>query len=250
MKEHQKKKTALIAGGSRGIGKEIANQLAEKAIDTIFINYVENDDAANQTRLLLEEKGVTVHLLKYNMAFPMEIKAMFAEISNTTKHLDYFVHCTALTAFKPLHKVRSNQWDLTMNISARSLLQCAQACIPLMENGGKIVAISSTGSQRFNPNYGSLGVAKATLESIVKYLAVELSENNIQVNSVVGGLIQGDKLPQFPAIERVIEETLKRTPARRLGKPADIAKAVLFLLTQAEWIYGQNIIVDGGYCLT
>ncbi len=245
-----KDKIALITGGSRGIGRAIAELLAEETVGTLFINYLENDETAEQTRIQLEEKGVKVHLLKYNLAFTNEIAALFDALESQTDRLDYFVHCAALTTFKPLHTIKANQWDLTMNISARAFLQCAQKCLKSMSYGGRIVAISSTGSQRFNFNYGALGVAKATLESIVRYLAVEFSDKNIQVNGVVSGLIMGNTLPPFPEIEAVVNETLRRTPARRLGTPEDVAELVLFLLTKGSWLCGQNIILDGGYCLT
>jgi enoyl-[acyl-carrier protein] reductase III len=242
-------KIALITGGSRGIGKAIAFSLVG-VTDTIFINYLEKDTAAAETAAELELKGIKVHLLKFNLAFSSEIQLMFEQIKEHAERLDIFVHCAALTTFKPLHKIKPNQWDLTMNITAKAFLQCVQLSTSLMRAGGKIVAISSTGSQRFNPNYGALGVAKSTLEAIVRYLAVELAEQNIQINGVISGLIMSETLPPFPEIEKVIEMTLQRTPARRLGTPQDVAKAVLFLLTQADWMYGQNIILDGGYCLT
>lgn len=266
-------KTALIIGGTRGIGKAIALNLArENAVNTLFLNYLENDEAAEQTRTRLETEGVKVHLLKYNLAFPNEIAALFEAVESLIepssksptesltestelnelriKSLDYLVHSAALTTFKPLTAIKSNQWDLTMNISARSFLQCSQKAALLMPNGGSIVAISSTGSQRYNPNYGALGVAKATLESIVRYLAVELAAQNIRVNGVVSGLIQGETLPFFPNIDEVINITLNRTPAKRLGTPEDVAEMATFILTKAAWLYGQNIILDGGYCLT
>lgn len=242
-------KTALITGGSRGIGKAIALHLVGVA-DIIFINYLENDLAASETKAILESKGVTVYLLKFNLAFATEIQLMFEKIQLHTQQLDIFVHCAALTAFKPLCKIKPNQWDLTMNITAKAFLQCVQWSTFLMPSGGRIVAISSTGSQRYNANYGALGVAKSTLESMVRYLAVELAGQNIQINGVISGLILGATMPLFPDIDKTIAVTLERTPARRLGTPEDVAKAVLFLLTQADWMYGQNIILDGGYCLT
>lgn len=244
------KKTTLITGGTRGIGRAVARALAAENAGTLLLNYLENDKAALQTKAELEAMGAAVHLLRYNLAFPAEINQLFEAVREHTPALDYFVHCAALTTFKPLRTVKPNQWDLTMNISARSFLQCVQGCIPLMPDGGRVVAISSTGSRRFNMDYGALGVAKSALESMVQYLAVELAPQNIQVNGVVPGLIRGDQLPPFPNVDEVVAETLRRTPAGRLGTVEDIADMVLFLLTKANWIYGQNIVVDGGYCLT
>jgi enoyl-[acyl-carrier protein] reductase III len=243
-------KTALITGGTRGVGRAIAHRLDEAGVATVWLNYLENDVAAAATAAELEGRGLRVELARANLAFAAEIQSLFERVSAATDRLDVFVHCAALTSFKPLHAVKANQWDLTMNVCARAFLHCVQGCLPLMPEGGSIVAISSTGSRRFNPNYGALGVAKATLEATVRYLAVELAGRGIRVNGVVPGLLHGDHLPPFPGIDAVVDETLRRTPAGRLGHPDDVAKAVVFLLTQADWMYGQNLVIDGGYCLT
>jgi enoyl-[acyl-carrier protein] reductase III len=243
-------KIALITGGSRGIGKTIVETLAQGCVQTFFINYLENDAAAFQLRNFLISKGLEVHLLKYNLAFPAEIQTMFQKIGTITTQLDILVHCAAVTTFKPLKNVKPNQWDLTMNVSTKSFIQCAQQSAYLMPKGGKMLAISSTGSQRFNPNYGALGVAKAALEAAVRYLAVEFAPQKIQVNSITAGLISGESLPKFPEIENVVLETLRRTPMGRLGTPQDVATLALFLLAQSDFIVGQNIVLDGGYSLT
>ena len=119
---------------------------------------------------------------------------------------------------------------------------------------GKAIAVHSAQENAVNTliiNYlENDATAKATLESIVRYLAVELASQNIRVNGVISGLIQGKTLPFFPNIEEVIDITLNRTPAKRLGTPEDVVEMVTFILTKAAWLYGQNIILDGGYCLT
>ena len=112
------------------------------------------------------------------------------------------------------------------------------------------MAISSLGSTRFTPNYGAIGISKAALENVVRYLAAELAPFKIRVNAVSGGLIDTDSLKMFPQIERMKKEYLARTPGARLGKPEDIASVVSFLLSPGSgWIYGQTLIADGGYSL-
>jgi len=245
----EKKYTALVTGGSRGIGRAISLALAEHFAHTIFINYLQNDTEANTALNLIRTKDTSVFLLKANMAFPDEIDRMFEKIYSKTSSVDVFIHCAALNSFKPLSKIRPNQWDLTMNISARAFLYCVQKCIPIMKNGN-IVAISSLGSRNFVPNYGAMGASKSALESIVKYLAVELAGTGIRVNGVTAGFVETESLKQFPDHENFIAEVLKRTPAGRIGKPEDVANAVMFLLSSfSDWIYGQNIVVDGGISL-
>lgn len=244
-------RSILITGGTRGLGAATARLMAARgAVDVLFLNYLENTPVAEQFAADLEQQcAVRVVPIRANLAFPEAISDLFGEIATHTDRLDFFVHAAALTTFKPLHTVRANQWDLTFHVSARAFLLCAQRCLPLMSAGGSMVAISSTGARRFNPNYGALGVAKSALESVVAYLAAELGGRGIRVNGVVPGLIAGAQLPPFPDLEAVVAETLRRTPAGRLGQPEDVAKLVAFLLLDADWILGQNIVVDGGYCL-
>ena len=244
------KKAALVTGGTRGIGRAVVLQLAENGFQIIFANYLQNDLEAKKTQSILRSKGADCILLKANLANLDDIDDLFKEVENHCNHLDVFVHCAALNAFKPLIKIKPNQWDLTLNINARGFLYSVQKCVALMPSGGSIVAISSLGSTRVIPNYGAMGPAKSALESIVRYLAVELAAKNIRVNAVCGGIIETDSIMQFPDAENYLKEIVERTPAGRIGKPEDIANAVLFLCsTAAEFVYGHVFIVDGGLSL-
>ena len=117
-----KEKTALITGGSRGIGRAIAVMLAYDSARKIFINYVQNTKEAEKTKAIAEEAGCEIILLKYNLAYPDEIDVMFSEIAEHTDKLDIFVHCAAINSFKPVSKITPKQWDLIMNVNARSFL--------------------------------------------------------------------------------------------------------------------------------
>jgi enoyl-[acyl-carrier protein] reductase III len=119
-----------------------------------------------------------------------------------------------------------------------------------MPAGSSIVALSSLGSERVLDNYVLVGASKAALESIVRYLAVELAPRGIRVNAVSGGLVETDALDAFPNREQMLSWSTSRTPAGRLVVPADIAGTVCFLCSaDAEMIRGQTIVVDGGFSL-
>ncbi|HKI91040.1 MAG TPA: SDR family oxidoreductase, partial [Gaiellaceae bacterium] len=133
--------------------------------------------------------------------------------------------------------------------NARALLALARATAPDMEPGSSFVAISSLGSQRVLANYVLVGTSKAALESIVRYLAVELAPRGIRANAVSGGVVETGALEHFPNKEEMLA-TVERTPAGRLVQPDDIAAAVSFLCSPAaEMVRGQTIVVDGGFSL-
>ncbi|HEY5622701.1 MAG TPA: SDR family oxidoreductase [Gammaproteobacteria bacterium] len=242
------KRAVLITGGSRGIGRAVALRLAPHC-ETLIINYVQNDTEAGNTCRLIEGDGCEAIAVKANLAYPDRVDALFDEIAKRVERLDGFVHSAAITAFKPASELRPNQWDLTLNVNARAFLLCAQRCVPLM-NDAAIVALSSLGSIRAIPNYGAMGPAKAALEAVVRYLAVELGGTKIRVNAVSGGPVVTDSLRKFPDADAMLAEAVRRTPAGRLGDPEDIADVVVFLLSpEARWIFGQTLIADGGLSL-
>jgi len=244
------KKAALVTGGTRGIGRAVVMTLADNGYQIILANYLQNDHEAKKTQSILRSKGADCVLLKANLAILDDIDDLFKKVEDHCKHIDVFVHCAALNAFKPLINVKPNQWDLTLNINTRGFLYSVQKCVALMPAGGSIVAISSLGSAKVIPNYGAMGPAKSALESIVRYLAAELAVENIRVNAVCGGIIETDSLMQFPDAENYIKKIVGHTPAGRIGKPEDIANAVLFLCSAAaEFVYGHVFTVDGGLSL-
>ncbi len=240
---------ALVTGGSRGIGRAVALRLAESGVKTIIVNYLENNAAAENTRRDVEARGAECVLARANLAQPAEIDRLFQTITGAAPDLGIYVHCAALGAFKPTLTTKSNQWDLTMNVGARSFLLCAQKCIGLMKQGS-IIAVSSLGSERVLPHYGAIGVSKAALESTVRYLAVEFAPLGIRVNAVSAGLVRTESIDKMPGAGRVFEEALARTPAGRIAEPEDVADVVVFLTSSAaRWIHGQVILADGGYSL-
>jgi enoyl-[acyl-carrier protein] reductase III len=245
------RKVALVTGGSRGIGRQIALQLAERGYDVV-INYFRNKKAAEEAEQLIRARGADVLCVKANVGDPQKIELLFEQIEARFGRLDVLINNAASGVLKPLMELEEHHWDWTMNINAKSLLFAAQQAARLMERngGGKIVSISSIGSIRVLDNYTTVGVSKAALEALTRYLSVELAEKNIVVNAVSGGAVDTDALKHFPNREELLEQARKRTPAGRIVEAEDLAKAVLFLISDdAFMIRGQTLIVDGGISL-
>lgn len=243
-------KTVVITGASRGIGRAIAELFAREGA-SIVLNYLRNEEAARQTEKALAGSGARILTLQANVGNPKEAESLIEAAGKEFGKIDVLVHNAALGAFKPVTQLRVNQWDLSLDVNAKALLVLTQAALPFMEReGGSVIALSSLGARRFIPNYGAIGISKAALETLVRYLAVELAPKKIRVNAVSGGLVDTDAMRLFPDPEHFKKEVLGRTPAGRIGKPEDLAKVVALLASDdAGWIYGQTLMADGGLSL-
>ncbi|HXZ57707.1 MAG TPA: SDR family oxidoreductase, partial [Gaiellaceae bacterium] len=163
---------------------------------------------------------------------------------------DVVVHNAATGVIEPALEAQDKHWDWTLSANARALLSLARALAPGMREGSSFVGISSLGSTRVLENYVLVGVSKAALEAVVRYLAVELAPRGIRVNAVSAGVVETAALEYFPNREEMISSGLKRTPAGRLVEPRDVADAVCFLCSDAaEMVRGQTLVVDGGFSL-
>lgn len=244
-------KVALITGSSRGIGKATALRLAREGYN-IVINYARSKTAAMETAAEIEALGRKVLVVKANVGDVKKIKDMFQQISEEFGRLDVFVNNAASGVQRPVMELEENHWDWTLNINSKALLFCAQEAAKLMEKngGGKIVSISSLGAIRYLENYTVVGVSKAALEALTRYLAVELASKGIIVNAVSGGAVDTEALKHFPNREELLQEAREKTPAGRMVEIEDIVNSVMFLLSdQSDMIRGQTIIVDGGISL-
>ncbi|MCG3177217.1 MAG: Enoyl-[acyl-carrier-protein] reductase [NADPH] FabL [Candidatus Omnitrophica bacterium] len=238
----------FISGGSRGIGRSITLSQARPGT-VLYVNYLRDEEAAQAVRAEAEAKGAQVTLLRGNVGDPDAVREMFETVS-AGGPLDALVHNAALGVFKPVSRLRVKDWDLSMDVNAKALLLLAQAAHPLMQtSGGSIVALSSLGSHRYTPDYGAIGISKAALENLVRYLAVEYAPK-VRVNAVSGGLVGTDSMRMFPQSAELQKQFVARTPGGRLGTAEDLSSVVGFLLSDASrWIYGQTLIADGGYSL-
>jgi enoyl-[acyl-carrier protein] reductase III len=200
----------------------------------------------------IEKLGQKALLVKANVGDVEKIKDMFAQIRAAYVRVDVLVNNAASGVLRPVMELEESHWNWTMNINSKGLLFCAQEAAKMMEEngGGKIVSLSSLGSIRYIKNYTSVGVSKAAVEALTRYLAVELAPKNIIVNAVSGGVLDTDALNHFPNQQEMLEDARKNTPAGRMMEIDDMVKTVRFLLSDdAFMIRGQTIIVDGGRSL-
>jgi enoyl-[acyl-carrier protein] reductase III len=237
--------SVLVTGGSRGIGKAIALRFAELGASRVAIGYLRNDRAAEEAADELRELGADALLVRGNVSS----ERVAGEVAALGR-LDVVVHNAATGVIRPALEVEQKHWDWTLSANAWALVAVARAAAPAMEPGASIVGISSLGATRVLENYVLVGTSKAALESLVRYLAVELAPSGIRVNAVSAGVVETEALDHFPNREQMLRIARERTPAGRMIEPRDVADAVCFLCSpQAEMVRGHTLVVDGGFSL-
>ena len=237
--------SVFVTGGSRGIGKAIALRFAELGAARVAIGYLRNDRAAEAAAEELRAAGAEPVLVRGNVSSERVAREV-AELGP----LDALIHSAATGVIRPALEIEKKHWDWTLDANAYALLALAKTAAPQMQPGSSIVGISSLGSTRVLENYVVVGTSKAALESLVRYLAVELASQEIRVNAVSAGVVETEALDHFPNKDEMVRKGLERSPAGRLVEPADLANAVAWLCSpEAEMVRGHTLVVDGGFSL-
>ncbi len=242
-------KVAIITGASRGIGARIAHMLATDGA-SVVVNYKKNADLAERVVAGLREAGGDGIAVQGDVENAEDIVRIFDAAADTYGRVDYYINNAAASAFKRIMDLKAHHLDRSYALNVRAFVTGAQEAVKLMDKGGRIVALSSYGSEHAYPTYAALGSYKAAVESLIRYMAIEFAGYGINVNGVSGGLIESDSLHYFydkvPG-QAPIESVLSKIPLHRPGTVDDMANAVLFLLgDKSNYITGQTLIVDGG----
>lgn len=247
------RRTALVTGSSRGIGRAIALALAGESDVDVAVHYHRQREAAEEVCSLVRSMGRQSFVVQADMELPEDRMRLFDSVGEVFGSLDILVANAAATAFKSLDSLTPYHFQRTFNVVVTSFLEAAQRCRILMQGrGGRIVAVSSMGSMYPLPQYAALGVSKAALESLVRYVAAEYGPDGITCNAVMPGVIHTNSMEFYAgqAAGDFAEAVIHHTPLGRLGRAEDIADAVRWLSTpQAGFVTGQVIVVDGGLSL-
>jgi enoyl-[acyl-carrier protein] reductase III len=243
-------KIALITGAARGIGRATALKLAQAGCDValVYHNSHEEAEAVAQAARSLGRRALTIQA---DVSDPESVAEAFTALRQEFDHLDIVVSNAAIGVLRPAMEMTLKHWRRCFETNAFALNLLAQQAVPLMPNGGRIMALSSLGASRAIPQYAFIGASKAALEALARSLAQELGPRGIRVNIVSAGVVDTDALKFFPNREQLLAEYARRTPAGPTLTPEDVANAVFLLcLPEAAMITGHTLVVDGGYCIS
>jgi 3-oxoacyl-[acyl-carrier protein] reductase len=241
------RKTAVVTGGSRGIGKAIASELASKGYN-IVINYNSSEEKANTLKDTLESKyNVDVLALKCDVSSFDDVKSMYKAVKKNFESIDLLVNNAGITKDNLILRMKEEDFDQVININLKGTFNCSKIFgrHMLKQKSGKIVNISSIVGIMGNAGQSNYAASKAGVIGLTKSLAKEFATRGITVNAVAPGFIQSAMTDALN--DEVIKQYKDNIPLGNLGKPEDVAKVVKFLSSaDADYITGQVINVDGG----
>ncbi len=240
-------KTALVTGGSRGIGLEISRRLAQRGCDLI-LGYKKDVENAEKARSELEAAGRRVQLIQADLRKPAGVDALFEEVRGGLDQIDILVLNAAFGTMGDVDRMGRYSWRASYDTNVLSPMLTAKGALPwLKKRGGVITATSTLGAHTAYPTYVAIGSSKAAMEALIRYISFEWAKYGIRANSVAAGPVETRAIDWFRYPEAVRIFTAKKGLAGRMGLPADIADVAVWLCTdESRWLYGQSVVAEGG----
>jgi NAD(P)-dependent dehydrogenase (short-subunit alcohol dehydrogenase family) len=238
-------KTAIVTGAGKGIGRGIAIALAQVGYNVVVSDIIQED--AELVAKELETLGAKALAVKCDVSNKSEVANLFSKTAGEFGKADVLVNNAGVYPFIPFAKMQEADWEKVMNINLKSVFLCSQEALKTMPEGGRIINISSIASVVGFEGLVHYCASKGGVNGMIRALALELAPKKITVNAVAPGAID---TPGAKSTEEAQKQTIALIPLARMGKPEDIANAVVFLASdKSSYITGQVIIVDGGWTL-
>lgn len=239
-------KTAVVTGGSRGIGRAICLKLAEQGANVV-VNYSGSEQKALDVVKEIEMLGAKAIAVQANVVSTEQVDALMKQALETFGSIDILVNNAGITRDNLLMRMKETEWDDVINTNLKGVFVCTKAVTRQMmkQRAGRIINISSIVGVAGNPGQANYVAAKAGVIGLTKTTAQELASRNILVNAIAPGFITTEMTDALP--EDIKEAMLKQIPLAKLGAPEDIANVVAFLASDAsKYMTGQTLHVDGG----
>ncbi|MDH5173771.1 MAG: 3-oxoacyl-[acyl-carrier-protein] reductase [Elusimicrobiota bacterium] len=243
-----KGKVAIITGGAQGIGKSIATQLAQAGANVVIADVME--EVAKSTAQEISQKGNEAISIRVDVSSLSSVEEMVKKTLDKFGRIDILVNNAGITRDSLVMRMKEEDWDLVLDINLKGAFNCIKTVSPIMmkQKSGKIVNIASIVGIIGNAGQANYSASKAGLIALTKTCARELASRRINVNAVAPGFIQTSMTERLPA--QVKEKLSSQIPFGEIGKPEDVASAVLFLVSEkASYITGEVIKVDGGMAM-
>lgn len=246
-------KIALVTGGGRGLGKSMALNLAQKGIDVV-LTYHSQQAEAQATVAEIAALGRQAVAVQLNAADPGSFDAFYAQVAAAlqstfgTSRFDFLINNAGTSLNAPIAEATEAQFDEMLNIHFKGVYFLTQKALPLLNDGGRIINVSSATTRISYPGYSAYATMKGAVEVFTRYLAVELGARGIAANVIApGAVFGGGAMPDTPEARAYVTQI---TALGRVGLPDDVGGVVAFLCTQeAGWLNGQRIELTGGVSL-
>lgn len=247
---------ALVTGGSRGLGKDMALSLAQKGFDVI-LTFHSNTTAANEVVTAVQHAGRRAVALQLDVADSANYHTFFQRVKGslqqvfTVEKFDFLINNAGTGLYSSFTETTEAQFDDMVNVHLKSAYFLTQKALPLMNDGGGIINISTGLTRLVYPNYSAYAIVKSAVELLTKYQAKELGARKIRVNAVAPGAIETDFAGgTVRDNEHVNNHIASETALGRVGLPSDVGSVVAFLCSaEAYWINAQRIEVSGGQAI-
>jgi NAD(P)-dependent dehydrogenase (short-subunit alcohol dehydrogenase family) len=238
-------RVAVVTGASRGLGRACAEELAREGA-SVVVNYFTSPDPAKEVVSRIEAAGGKAIAVAGNVGVPDEAKALIDKAVETYGQLDILVNNAGVNRDKTLKRMTVEEWQEVINTDLNSAFYCTSAAVPHMveRNWGRIIVMSSIIGQMGNLGQSNYAAAKAGLIAFAKSAAKELARNNITVNAMCPGFVETDMV--IALSDDVKKALLAQIPLGRFGRPEEVANFVRFLVTEGDWITGQQFNPNGG----